>query len=307
VRTLRQVWERHYAHSETGALLWRKDADLPRAATALESPYDPEARHSNKHDLSWTGYKVHLTETCDAELPRLITNVHTTVATTQDVSCTAAIQQELAAKDLLPSRQFVDAGYVDAAVLVSSHQQHQIELFGPPRDGQSWQAREGGYDQGQFTLDWDKQQATCPEGKASTSWGSFFTKPYNQPVVKVRFLQSDCVACPSRDKCVRSPAGQSRTLVLPERGRYEALQLARNLITSEEGIKEYKKRAGIEGSLSQGVRRSGLRQSRYFGLAKTHLQHLATAVSLNLVRGVNHLEARPLAETRKSRFARLAV
>ena len=307
VRTLQQVWERHYARSETGELLWRKDADLPRAATALESPYDPEARHSNKHHISWTGYKVHFTETCDAGLPRLITNVHTTVATTQDVSCTEAIQQGLAAKDLLPSRQFVDAGYVDAAVLVSSRAQHQVELFGPPRDGQSWQAREGGFDQGQFTLDWEKQQATCPAGKASTSWGSFFTKPYNQPIVKVRFLQSDCAACSSRDKCVRSPAGQSRTLVLPERSRYEALQQARTLIASEEGITEYKKRAGIEGSLSQGVRRSGLRQSRYLGLAKTHLQHLATAVSLNLVRGVNHLEARLLAETRTSRFARLAV
>ncbi len=188
VQTLRQVWERHYARSETGELLWRKDADLPRAASALESPYDPEARHSNKHDLSWTGYKVHLTGTCDAELPRLITNVHTTVATTQDVSCTAAIQQELAAKDFLPSRQFVDAGYVDAALLVSSRQQHQIELFGPARDGQSWQAREGGYDQRQFTVDWEKQQALCPEGKSSASWGSFWTKPYNQPIVKIRFL-----------------------------------------------------------------------------------------------------------------------
>ena len=233
--------------------------------------------------------------------------MHTTVATTQDVSCTETIQQALAAKDLLPSRQFVDAGYIDAAVLVSSREQHQIELFGPPRDGQSWQAREGGYDQGQFTLDWEKQEAICPEGKASTSWGSFLTKPYNQPVVKVRFLQSDCAACPKRDRCVRSPAGQSRTLVLPERSRYEALQQARSLITSEEGIQEYKKRAGIEGSLSQGVRRCGLRQSRYLGLARTHLQHLATAVSLNLVRGMNHLEAQPLADTRKSRFARLAV
>ena len=223
VRTLRQVWERHYTRSETGALLWRKDADLPRAATALESPYDPEARHSNKHHISWTGYKVHFTETCDAELPRLITNVHTTVATTQDVSCTETIQQALAANDLLPSRQFVDAGYIDSAVLVSSREQHQIELFGPPRDGQSWQAREGGFDQGQFILDWERQQATCPEGKASTSWGSFFTKPYNQPVVKVRFLQSDCATCPKRERCVRSPAGQSRTLVLPARSRYERL------------------------------------------------------------------------------------
>ena len=307
IQTLKQVWERRYTRSETETITWRKDADLPRAASAIESPYDTEAKHSNKRDISWTGYKIHLTETCDEELPRLITNVHTTVATTQDVSCTEDIQQELADKDLLPSRQFVDTGYIDAAVLVSSRDLHDIELFGPPRDGQSWQAREGGYDQSQFTLDWEKQQATCPEGKVACSWGSFLTKPYNQPIVKVRFLKSDCMACPSRAKCVRSPGGQSRTLVLPERSRYEALQKARGSIASEDGIKEYQKRAGVEGSLSQGVRRSGMRHSRYIGLPKTHLQHIATAASLNMVRGVNHLMAQPLAKTRKSRFARLAA
>jgi transposase len=110
VATLCQVWERHFARSELGELVWRANCDLPRAAGAIESPYDPEARYSTKDDCSWTGYKVHLTETCDPELPRLITHVHTTVATTQDVSCTADIQQALADKGLLPSRHLVDAG-----------------------------------------------------------------------------------------------------------------------------------------------------------------------------------------------------
>ena len=40
----------------------------------------------------------------------------------------------------------------------------------------------------------------------------------------------------------------------------------------------------MEGTLSQGVRALGLRQSRYWGLAKTHLQHLATAAAINLDR-----------------------
>ena len=133
VQTLRQVWERHFVRSEAGEIFWRADAELARAATAIESPYDTEARHSNKHDLSWTGYKVHVTETCDPELPRLITNVHTTVATTQDVICTGDIQQSLAARDLLPQRHLVDTGYVDAKLLVDSQRQHGIELFGPTR------------------------------------------------------------------------------------------------------------------------------------------------------------------------------
>jgi transposase len=63
IQTLQKVWQRHYTRNETGEVGWRKNADLSKAATAIESPYDIEARHSNKRELSWTGYKVHLSET----------------------------------------------------------------------------------------------------------------------------------------------------------------------------------------------------------------------------------------------------
>ena len=252
VKTLRQVWERHFVRSEITGRAWRADADLPRAATAIESPYDTEARHSSKREIVWTGYKAHLTETCDPELPRLITHVHTTVATTQDVSCTADIQQALADRGLLPKRHLVDTGYVDAELLVSSRQRHDVELFGPPRDGQSWQAREGGYDQAQFLVDWDNQQATCPEGKVSRSWATYQRKPDghspdSRSVVTVRFAGNDCAACASRSKCVRSPSGQPRTLILPERAQAEALEKARGELSSAEGRTEYGKRAGWKG------------------------------------------------------------
>jgi transposase len=310
VTVLRQVWERHFVRSavEAGApLTWRAEADLPRAAEAIESPYDPEARYSTKRDLAWTGYKVHVTETCDPDLPRLITDVQTTEATTQDVSCTAAIQQSLAERELLPSRQLVDAGYVDAELLVSSREQHEIELFGPTRLNPSWQTRTGGYDQSQFHLDWEQQQATCPEGKQSVSWHESKTKTYENPVVYVRFAAPDCAACPSRSQCVRSAAGRPRTLLLRSRAQQEALEQARAQMSTKAGQREYQQRAGIEGTLSQGVRRSGLRRTRYRGLQKTQLQHVATATALNLVRAVNYLAEVPWSLTRTSRFAQLAA
>ena len=34
VQILQKVWERHYTRSETGEVGWRKNVDLPRAATA---------------------------------------------------------------------------------------------------------------------------------------------------------------------------------------------------------------------------------------------------------------------------------
>jgi transposase len=84
------------------------------------------------------------------------------------------------------------------------------------------------------------------------------------------------------------------------------LSRPRRKLASDEGRSEYKKRAGIEGTISQGVRRGTLRRSRYRGLEKTHLQEVATATAINIVRAVNFLNLEPPAKTRVSRFARLA-
>jgi len=68
----------------------------------------------------------------------------------------------------------------------------------------------------------------------------------------------------------------------------------------------YRVRAGIEGTLSQGVRAFGMRRSRYIGLAKTGLQQACTAVAMNVSRIVNWLDAKPRAKTRVTRFTALA-
>ncbi len=49
----------------------------------------------------------------------------------------------------------------------------------------------------------------------------------------------------------------------------------------------------------------GLRRSRYIGHEKTHLQHVATAAALNLVRSMAWFDGLPRAQTRRSAFARL--
>jgi IS5 family transposase len=86
---------------------------------------------------------------------------------------------------------------------------------------------------------------------------------------------------------------------------YTALHDRREIQNTCEFLKTYNLRAGIEGTISQGVRRSGLRQSRYIGLAKTHLQHIFMAAALNLCRLDAWLNDIPFAATRYSRFCTL--
>jgi hypothetical protein len=50
-----------------------------------------------------------------------------------------------------------------------------------------------------------------------------------------------------------------------------------------------------------------MRRSRYRGMQKTHFQHLMCATCINLVRALAWLEGQPLAQTRTSRFAALAL
>ncbi|MDP9476178.1 MAG: hypothetical protein M3R38_10935 [Actinomycetota bacterium] len=49
-----------------------------------------------------------------------------------------------------------------------------------------------------------------------------------------------------------------------------------------------------------------MRRSRYVGMAKTHLQHVVTAVVMNVVRLLAWFADVPKAQTRLSAFARLA-
>ena len=86
----------------------------------------------------------------------------------------------------------------------------------------------------------------------------------------------------------------------------EGLQAARARQKSEAFAQEYRLRAGVEGTLSQGIRGSELRQARYGGLGKVRLQQILTAVAINEVRLFAWFTERPRAQTRRSWFAALA-
>jgi transposase len=305
VGTLRAVWVQQY-YLEAFAVEWRKPEDLPPNKQLIYSPNDPEARNRTKRDINWTGYSVHLTETCDAETPHLIPHVSTTPATTGDVEMTGVIHSALADKDLLPGEHIVDTGYVSAQHLVDSPTDYSVDLVGPVPPDTSWQALANqGFDISCFTGDWESECAICPMGCKSKSW-SRHSDNYDNPVIKVRFNPRDCRACTSREQCTRSPK-LPRVLTLKPFPEYQALKKARLRQATEEFKKLYAKRAGVEGTISQGVRAFELRRTRYIGLAKTHLQHIATATAINFSRLWNWLRGVPVAQTRTSRFAALAT
>ncbi len=306
VEILRQVWlQQYYAPQPNGKIRLRTASDSPPGAIRIRSPYDLDARLGTKNSKTWTGYKVHLSETCDEDAPHLITSVETTRATMTDREVLSEIHYRLAQQDLLPSEHLVDAGYMNGELMVNSQTEYSVNLIGPiPIDGQ-WQSKAGkGYGIANFEIDWTKKLVHCPMGKVSRKWIPTHNT-YQQPVISVKFNKADCLACAVRSDCTRAKAG-ARTVTLRPMAQHQAIQAAREKQQTPEFKKQYALRAGVEGTISQGTRTFGLRRCRYRGSAKTRLQNIITAAAINLVRVWNWWCGTSSFGTAPSRFAALA-
>lgn len=123
-------------------------------------------------------------------------------------------------------------------------------------------------------------------------------------LTRVKFLKGDCIPCPVHDLCTKH---ERRSLSFHEQPLFEMVQKRKQEQHTEEWRERYGKRAGIEGTISQGVFALGARRSRYRGLNKTHLQFVFTAAAMNLTRVINWYNEKPRSQTRITRFGRLAA
>jgi len=191
----------------------------------------------------------------------------------------------------------IDAGYSAADQLGRSQQRYGVDLVGSVPLNQNWQARAGqGFDGSCFAIDGPARVATCPAGCTSVKWLPTHDR-HRGDIINIEFRAADCRACVHRPLCTRAISEPRGITVRP--------QAARQRQTTAAFAEQYAARAGIEGTLSQGTRAFGLRRARYRGRVKTHLQHVLTAVAINVVRLVACNDETPFAKARRSPFARL--
>jgi len=303
VETLRRIWIQQFMTVDGVAHL-RPSESQPSSSARIQSPYDTQARFASKRSTKWVGYKVHLTETYGEETPNVITNVQTEQSTVNDNYSLPEIHERLSKSELLPDKHLVDAGYIEASNLVESRREYDIDLIGPAQSNGRWQQVQGnGFDISNFQVDWDREKVVCPAGRESSSWKTMVDRRGND-VIHVQFARSDCGVCPHLSQCT-SAKGRRRTVNFKPKELYEALRQTRLRKNAEEFKEEYRNRAGIEGTISQGVRAFGLRRSRYMGISKTRLQHLATAAAINLERVSAWLAGIGREQTRRSAFTRV--
>ena len=231
--------------------------------------------------------------------------METTDATVPDNQMTEPIHARLAGRGLLPAEHYLDSGYPSAELLVSSLAGYGITLVTPMLADTSPQARAAaGFDRTAFAIDFGARQATCPQGHASSSWNPVTQR--GTGTIVITFARSTCGPCPVRAQCTTSAAGRRQLTVHPQQV-HEAQLAARATQDTQDFQARYALRAGVEGTIRQGVAVTGMRHARYRGLDKTRLEHTNAAVALNLIRLHAWWNGHPMDRTRTSHLARLEL
>lgn len=303
VVALRKIFEQQYILKGQSYHLRDDEESIP-VADRIASPHDMDARFGRKGSTSWLGYTAHFTESCVEETPRLITNVLTKPAGINDTKALPEIHDSLLKRGLKPEEHFLDEGYMDSEMMQTSEEKLGIKIIGPVRGRPSWQATaDKGFDTTNFSIDFERKQATCPNGIVSTKW----SQRADGKSIQIVFPRQECGKCPFKDDCTKS--SQGRRLEIKNAELFKYMQAKRSEQKTSAFKEKYKIRSGIEGTHSQAVRTCNMRRSKYSSLEKTSFQACATAAGLNLIRMVNWLLEATLAKTRpnlRQKFARSA-
>ena len=285
---LRQIVVQNYYRDATGRLRWRtaEDGGLPPSASAVVSPYDTTARYvRHGHIIRWKGFAAHLTETCDRDSVNVITDVTTTSATTSDARVLPGLHRRLARRGLLPAEHLVDGGYTSLVHLERAAREHQVTVHGPLTANPTRQHRRNeGFDRDDFHIDFDRQQVTCPNGQVSAGWhGPYTTTEHaGAPLIVARFTKSQCQPCPDRPRCTNS--SQARNVGFPPRELRDLQLRVRAEQQTPDWKARYAVRSGVEGTVNEFAHGHGMRHCRYRGQPKAHLQHVLTAIAVNIER-----------------------
>jgi transposase len=277
VRTLRTVWDQQFER-EGDETKTRPPSGRGKGKDLVVTPHDPEARWSEKRSKDWVGYRLQVTETAEDEVTQqFITDIDVVPANRDDSEVVDEIQHRLQERGLKPEEQDVDQGYTSGANLAHSAA-HGIELLGPV--AQDTAGKPEGFRQSDFDLDFEKQQATCPQGKIAPAWYPRPSEAEDGYVGAEIQFKKVCDRCSDRAACAPGKCG--RTLNVSP---YYALLRQRRAEQETAEFKErYKRRAAIEGTISEVVRAHGARRARYRGHSKVRLQALFIGAATNLKR-----------------------
>ena len=242
------------------------------SSSSLQNPSDPDAGYSGHKGK---GYQMQVMETYseDKSQPNLITHVNVEAANESDTNALLPAIEDAEKRNLAPTELLADTLYgsddnVEAAKKLG------ITVIAPVMG-----AKENVTGLADFIFSDTDQIIACPEQRTP-----FKTKSGKHGGTTVYFDKGICDTCRRQSECPIKRDKKSCTI------SYDAKSLRlsrRRKREKEEAFKEkYRYRSGIEGTMSDLDRMTGLKHLRVRGMPQVRLAATLKATGLNILRSM---------------------
>lgn len=265
---------------------------------ALQNPSDPDATYSSHKGQ---GYQVQLMETyTDPENKEtqqkqlnLITHVAVEPGHESDAKALMPALASTQQRDLAPKEVLADTHYGGDENCCNAQHQYGVELVAPT----SGERKKETIPLSEFSTAEDGTVVSCPQGH-EPEWVK--KKKHRHTAA---FDCKHCSGCPHREACPAKAGKKYSYLHYTDR----ALRVAiRRAYEQSDAFKErYRMRAGIEGTISQYDRRTGVKQLRVRGMKAVRFRATLKALSINILRAAAVLAA--LINSPKYPFAAFSI
>jgi transposase len=246
-------------------------------------PSDPSVKLGKKGKISWVGSKCHIVETAVKGNINIITGMIQQEAKAGDRLIHPLLNNENNRNGLKPEKIFADGNYISSGAINNYREKNQ-ELMG--YIGKDVSKKDEEYKTDKFKIDIINKTAVCPEGKKSINHSKLKNGDYT-----IYFDKNDCTNCNKINKCVTEKKKIKRKIHIIK--HYDILLERRKIQKEKYFKKEMKVRAQIESTISELVRKHGLRKIKYKGETGRQMQFYLSGCALNvkrIIRLINNRE-----------------